>query len=290
MVRIVVLCQLLITASYGLFRLELPRTVTSAWSMERLDATIKSKSSTVPQDIAHTECDEDYYPWRFTGRLWFRPALVRTTSVPNVTRDLSVFGWTLGGMVALEYDESPVGPYREYVAMGALVVKRGAIGSWGKRLYVSCPEAERLCQEVWGVPAEQADIDFHEQGSSLQVTVSPFINENSVKSPKIQVNGWSNTRIAASNVTKANRIGQLLVLWTPLIKALWIPFVHLTPLSNDAATQQQLLPLHRLRLSASSVRPCLCGQDPSGSLGIPFGIGLVVDNILIEISPQIGEL
>ena len=41
-----------------------------------------------------------------------------------------------GGVVSLEYDASPVGPYREYVTMGALVTKRGAVGQWGSRLFV----------------------------------------------------------------------------------------------------------------------------------------------------------
>lgn len=242
-----------------------------------------------PQSITESECDAENYPWSFSGRLWFRPALVRTTNYPEVAQVLSVFGWTLGGVVALQYDDTPVGPYREYVAMGALVVKRGAIGCWGKGLYVSCPEAEKMCREIWGVPAEQADIDFHEQGPSLRVTVAPCTNDNSEITPKIQVNGWSKTRIDASNLAHTKRFGRLNVLWTPVIKALWAPFVLLPPPSNDAATLQRL-PLHCLRLSASSVHLCMCGQEPSDTLGIPLGVGLVVDNVLIEISPQIGEL
>ena len=69
------------------------------------------------------------YPWSFDGRLWFRPALVKTPEgpLPGDVRPLGVFGWTLGGVVYLEYDESPVGPYVEYVTMGSLVEKRGAL-------------------------------------------------------------------------------------------------------------------------------------------------------------------
>jgi hypothetical protein len=75
------------------------------------------------------------YPWRFSGRLWFRPSLVpvptsenQKPSPPPPVSILSLFGWTLGGVVALEYDDSQVGPYREYVTMGAIVSKRGALG------------------------------------------------------------------------------------------------------------------------------------------------------------------
>ena len=297
MMRNFVICLLLGTGgSYGLVPAGLLLTrrtggILKATSMSSSSTSARAAAAAAAaaQDIADSECDEKEYPWRFSGRLWFRPALVRTIPVPDVAHVLSVFGWTIGGVVALEYDDSPVGPYREYVAMGALVVKRGAIGSWGQRLYVSCSEAERLCQELWGVPAEQADIDFYEQGPSLRVAVAPCTNDNSVQCPKIQVDGWSKTRITAPNVANAKRTGPLPVLWTPVIKALWAPFVPLPPPSDEAA-KRKLLPLHRLHLSASSLRPCLCGQKPSGPLGIPFGIGLVADNVLIEISPQIGDL
>ena len=95
--------------------------------------------------------DEDF-PWCVTGRLWFRPALVNINSDPSLPRPppsvsiLNLFGWTIGGTVALEYDTSPVGPYREYVTMGAVVVKRGALGQWGSRLYVSNQVAEEVCR------------------------------------------------------------------------------------------------------------------------------------------------
>jgi hypothetical protein len=37
-----------------------------------------------------------------------------------------------------------VGPYREYVTMGALVMKRGAVGQWGRRLFVNTPAAAEV--------------------------------------------------------------------------------------------------------------------------------------------------
>ena len=48
------------------------------------------------------------------GRLWFRPAFVRApdpSSLPAGVSAVALLGWTIGGVVALEYDESPVGPY-----------------------------------------------------------------------------------------------------------------------------------------------------------------------------------
>jgi len=50
--------------------------------------------------------------------------------------------------VSLEYDASPVGPYREYVTMGSLVTKRGALGQWGTRLFVRFL-IERACANMY---------------------------------------------------------------------------------------------------------------------------------------------
>ena len=106
---------------------------------------------------------------------------------------VSLFGWTVGGVVALEYDESPVGPYREYVSMGAVVTKRGALGQWGSRLYVSSAPAEAICKEVWGVPAETAEIEFVEAGEGLRVDQPPPPT-GPEGAATIRVGGWEATR------------------------------------------------------------------------------------------------
>lgn len=250
------------------------------------------------------------YPWQFSGRLWFRPALVRvperssTTMMnagnandppppPPSVSVVSLFGWTVGGVVALEYDTSPVGPYREYVTMGALVSKRGTLGQWGSRLYVSTDVAQDVCEDVWGVPASRAEIEYTEgsDGSAeptLRVESAP--NGRSAERQDITVSGWGSTRV--SGVEEAGPdcerypSGGIPVLWTPTIKALWAPLV---PLPQSGGDTDQL-PLHRLRLSTSGVRLRLCGQSKSDGLGIPLGIGLVVDNVLIEIARQDGSL
>ena len=73
--------------------------------------------------------------------------------------------------------------------------------------------------------------------------------------------------------------GGLPVLWTPQIKALWAPLV---PLPEDASEAEPLA-LHRLRLSATSLRLQWCGQPGSQDLGTPLGVGLTVDGVRIEI-------
>jgi hypothetical protein len=254
--------------------------------------------------------DEDY-PWCFTGRLWFRPALVRVPvpstnnnnnknladpSPPPSVSVLNIFGWTIGGTVALEYDTSPVGPYKEYVTMGALVSKRGAVGQWGSRLYVSTEVAEDVCRDVWGVPAQVADMDFVEDDGDNNTNKQSLLSVESApdkfvtgKRQMIEVRGWSNTRVLTDEeLDDWKPKGGLPVLWTPTIKALWAPLIPLP--ASRRSDEEDSLPLHRLRLSASALRLQLCPQSSSDLLGIPIGVGLVVDNVLIEISRQDGEL
>ena len=82
---------------------------------------------------------------------------------------VNVFGWTLGGVVALQYDSSLVGPYLEFVEMGALVVRNGCIGQWGSRLLVSNEEAKEACEDVWSVPAGTRALDYVDEGDTLVV-------------------------------------------------------------------------------------------------------------------------
>jgi hypothetical protein len=111
------------------------------------------------------------FPWAFEGRVWFQPALVRAPATPEVAPGvtcLSLFGWTLGGVVCLEYDASPAGPYLEVVEMGALVASSGGgVGQWGSRLWVSTAPAEELCRAVWGVPAELRPLRFARRSAAV---------------------------------------------------------------------------------------------------------------------------
>eukprot|EP00962_Isochrysis_galbana_P020721 scaffold6068_cov119-Isochrysis_galbana.AAC.5 len=222
---------------------------------------------------------DEQYPWLFRGRLWFRPALLPTPpagALPDGVRALGLLGWTVGGVVALQYDTSPVGPYLEYVSMGAIVSKRGALGQWGSRLYVSNGAAERACIDVWGVPATEARIQFDEDGDSLRVDLPPTPG----RVPEVRLSGWEMTR---SSVAGAPTRGGLPVLWTPTLKALWAPFVPLP------AGESPPLNLHDLRLSANGLRLHLCGQASSDELGMPLPVGLSVDGLVIEISERRAE-
>lgn len=165
--------------------------------------------------------------------------------------------------------------------MGALVTKRGSFGQWGSRLYVSTPEAERVCQRVWDVPAEFAQISFTDKGEQLLVERAPDQPASTPPSAgptAIAVSGWRNTRTAAPN---AQLLGSLPLLWTPEIKALWTPFILIPAPSSSGSFR-----LHPLRISATSIQPSWCPQAASASLGVPLPVGLSVDGVRIEIGDR----
>ncbi len=255
------------------------------------------------------------YPWRFEGRFIFRPSLVRAgwdgNSKPPSANLITLFGYSLGGSVVLEYDVSPVGPYREYVTMGGIVAgglvnvqesnelggagndvknKLLGVGQWGSNLYVSTQMAEDVCKQVWGVPAQVAGIEFLEEGGVL--------SDNALESGKsFTLSGWKNARILSSlnetkedeNVTSVKRFGNVPIFWTPTIKALWAPIAFSTEYREE---NDRPLPVHKLRLSAGALRIKRCDRIMRGgnihSTGeIPLGLALVVDNILIEIGERV---
>jgi hypothetical protein len=261
------------------------------------------------------------YPWRFEGRFIFRPSLVCVSSnippsvPPAATTLVSLFGYTLGGSVILEYDISPVGPYTEYVNMGGILAlgnvdigndRRGilGLGQWGTNLYVSTQVAENVCKQVWGVPAQVATIKLNESGEYLiDGTSEDDNNEGFILS------GWDNARLLkqsndddderdnATIITTAKRYGNIPIYWTPTIKALWAPLLLPGEFGNKNRNKEEeglpLLPLHKLRLSASALRIKKCCRIISNNLQIkgkdevPLGVALVVDNVLIEISERI---
>ena len=241
---------------------------------------------------------DEEYPWRFEGRFIFRPSLVRITpssSSPPSANLLSLFGYSLGGSVVLEYDVSPVGPYREYVTMGGVVglgqVSVGetnkrllGVGQWGTDLYVSTQVAEDVCKQVWGVPAQVANIDFDEDGNIIEDGPDSEAASQSKRNKKVfQLKGWNNTRILSAEETK--RFGNIPIFWTPTIKALWAPISF--PNISNKVTQEELLPVHKLRLSAGALRLKQCKKNQPSEGEIPIGLALVVDNVLIEIGEQV---
>ena len=259
------------------------------------------KVQSAPSVTTVGECNglDEEYPWRFEGRFIFRPSLVRITpssSSPPSANLLSLFGYSLGGSVVLEYDVSPVGPYREYVTMGGVVgigqvsVGEGnkrllGLGQWGTDLYVSTQVAEDVCKQVWGVPAQVANIDFEEEGSVIQDGPDREVASGRA----FKLSGWDNTRVLSAEELqqKTKRFGNIPIFWTPTIKALWAPISF--PNISNKLTQEELLPVHKLRLSASALRLKQCKRIQPSEGEIPIGLTLIVDNVLIEIGEQVNS-
>jgi hypothetical protein len=255
---------------------------------------------------------DNEYPWRFEGRFIFRPSLVRINDAqpppPPSARLLSLFGYSLGGTVVLEYDLSPVGPYREYVTMGGVVglgsVDIGnnnspeertlGIGQWGTNLYVSTQVAEDVCQYVWGVPAQLANIEFEERGNTLDDYEPSSVSEDGTNGEgkrMFRLGGWGNTRLLNRDAMPTKRYGKIPIYWTPTIKALWAPLLFPGGIGgvDKPMERMKLLPLHKLRLSASAIRLKRCRRrvNSNHQNEIPLGFALVVDDVLIEIGERI---
>jgi hypothetical protein len=87
----------------------------------------------------------------------------------------------------------------------------------GSRLYMSDhAEAERICQEIWKVPAEVVDIEFREgntaspsQLSTLAITSASDPTNTKKTIPQIVVDGWANTRTIDAAIEEAVRRGKL---------------------------------------------------------------------------------
>ena len=65
---------------------------------EALWAGLKPKLTSKASMLREENGVDTDYPWRFDGRLWFRPAFVRAPEeLPGDVRALSLLGWTVGG-------------------------------------------------------------------------------------------------------------------------------------------------------------------------------------------------
>ena len=138
------------------------------------------------------------------------------------------------------------------------------------------------------VPAQVADIDFVEEGSVIQdgLEDEATIGRGGITKKQFKLSGWDNTRVLTAEELKQdnNRIGNIPIFWTPTIKALWAPISFPNMSGNE---ENDLLPVHKLRLSASALRLKQCQRVGKSKGEVPLGLALVVDNVLIEIGEQV---
>jgi hypothetical protein len=235
------------------------------------------------------------YEWTFKGRAMLRPCLQRieennliSTSTAGKHFDtISLFGWTLGGRVALQYDVSPAAngelAYNEFVALGCLGICEHGIGQVGTALYVNEAGAVELCESVWDLDAQLARIELQEEGSGSSVDI-----QEDQRNRSFQLRGWSNLR----HGDVLDRNVQLNLFWTPTITGIWLKLLPWWPFRTTAGRG---LPVHRLRVSGNAklqLAGALESSEPNqqsskGVTIIPLGVDFILQNALIEISSRI---
>eukprot|EP00466_Bigelowiella_natans_P003107 jgi/Bigna1/70813/fgenesh1_pg.13_\ len=75
-------------------------------------------------------------------------------------RLLSLFGWTLGGVFVVEWQDSPIGYYREVAVLSGLIARGFEIGAWASHIVVSSDAAVDTGRRVFGLPAYKGSIDY----------------------------------------------------------------------------------------------------------------------------------
>ncbi|CAE7611652.1 NDX1 [Symbiodinium sp. CCMP2592] len=99
--------------------------------------------------------------------------------LPPGVQSLSLLGRTIGGSFAIEWDESPWGPYMEVGLLSSLVLAAGAWGAWASHVWVDSDEASKGGREVWGLPTSQCDISMQtsdEDGKVLGFGFAPLLH------------------------------------------------------------------------------------------------------------------
>ena len=171
--------------------------------------------------------------------------------------------------------------------MGSVVAKRGGVGQWGSRLYVSTTEAEQVCQDTWSVPAELANIDFieGEDKDSLLVSDAPDKSVTGVVQ-NIAIEGWAKTRVLSEEELSTSKpLGGLPVLWTPSIKALWAPFV-LFPNGDSRILTD---PTTKSMVTVEFVKSIVRLANMNGDILDPEGVeitGMQLGSLLVESTAQ----
>ena len=267
-------------------------------------SNLASSAETITTATDYVNSQDVEFPWQFNGRAILCPMLVRTSnSLGDATSQeklekwnilpWSFFGWTVGGTVALEYDDSPVGPYTEFARLGCLAStlhrqedtpssgggsQRVLVGQVGTKLYVNETIALTLCEQVWNMTAYLSNDEI--------------VQEHRDTIAGVQAAEGSNQNRKADATVNALTIGtvqSIPLLWTPTITTIW---AQLSPRIPSVTLLQggyhSGLPLNRLRLSTTVkfVTSPEIRKSRSSDV-IPLGFGVALCGLKIEISPRI---
>uniref|UniRef100_A0A7S0GBL4 Uncharacterized protein n=1 Tax=Proboscia inermis TaxID=420281 RepID=A0A7S0GBL4_9STRA len=122
-------------------------------------------------------------PYTFTNaRILYQPTIIPVSAARACTAPvsdgglklLSLLGYTLGGVFCVEWNDSPVGYYREVAVLSGLVVrlspKGGGLGAWASHILVTTDDAVDAGVDVFGLPAILGTVEFaavDEENSAL---------------------------------------------------------------------------------------------------------------------------
>ncbi|CAE8646865.1 unnamed protein product [Polarella glacialis] len=82
---------------------------------------------------------------------------------------LNLFGRTIGGSFAVEWDSSPWGSYREVGLLSSLVVAACSFGAWASHVWVDDDKAAEGGRRTWGLPTSSCNIRVEEAGDGGKV-------------------------------------------------------------------------------------------------------------------------
>ncbi|CAB9508284.1 NEOXANTHIN-DEFICIENT 1 [Seminavis robusta] len=211
-------------------------------------------------------------PWKFqASRIYYQFRAIPTKNARQYCPPcqgnasplilLSLGGYTLGGIFCIEYQESPIGSYREVAFLSSLVARPPFIGAWASHIIVDSEEAAKYGQEFWGLPATVLPINFIADSSSEESTkISNQHGSILLSDNVIQVSGWGTT-VPNNNDRTTNTIPKLIL---EKLDVSLPSFSGLLPVDNNEAAASKPSPLLQYPLSIE--KPSSLGLDRSKSL------------------------
>lgn len=104
-------------------------------------------------------------PWRLRGRAVVVPVPIRVERarpfVPDDVQLVAVGGWTAGGILLADYDETATLSYRELIVFPGLVRSGARVGMWVSHIVVDLEASVAGGRDIWGLPKELASSAAH---------------------------------------------------------------------------------------------------------------------------------
>lgn len=104
-------------------------------------------------------------PWRLRGEAVVVPVPIRADRarpfLPEDVELVSAGGWTAGGVLLADYDDTATMAYRELIVFPGMVRAGGRVGMWVSHIVVDLEASVAGGREIWGLPKELAHDTAH---------------------------------------------------------------------------------------------------------------------------------